>query len=335
MKTLSEDLMLLIEREISGQASPEELVTLNNWLSADKKNIKEYQVLQQLYRGHQTLLRNNIVNTDEAWQKVSNKIEILQNSNKKTIIYRWYYVLSAAAAIFIIVFFAWVFRINNQVVTIEAVAGNEQFLLPDSSSVSLKKGSAITYNRSFKKGRSVIVKGIAYFDVKHIVSNSFTVITNNTLIQDIGTSFLVNNTITKDEITVFSGEIKCINLSTKAVINNIIAGKKIINYSKGFVVTDFTDTNILSWKSGVLDFPDVSLTRVLEDISLHYGITVKCLPIDLSNNIYVKLHFENQPIQEVLNEIKLVTKLQLRKGNNEFIFFQSVKNESSQIKKQK
>ncbi len=334
MKSIDEDILLIIEKEISGNATVEDIEVLNSWLSSDESHKKEYQVLRQLYQGHQALINNNPFDTDTAWVKVSSRMKTVENSSKKNIIYPWYYLTSAAAAIVIIFFCIWFFKYNNQTITITALDANEHSFLPDSSSVSLKKGSILTYNRSFKNLRQVTIKGIAYFDVKHSNSNSFTVIANNTIVQDIGTTFMVNSTALKDEITVFSGEIKCTNLVTKAVVNGISAGKKIINDSNGFLVSNFADTNVLSWKSGVLDFSDVSLTKALEDISLHYGIIVKCLPSNLSNNITIKLHFDNQPIQEVLDEIKLVTKLQLRKNSNEFIFYQSVKNESHQAKKQ-
>jgi len=90
-----------------------------------------------------------------------------------------------------------------------------------------------------------------------------------------------------------------------------------------FDKTQVSDSNFLSWKTGQLDFKNTPLKKVLADIGHYYSIPVTLAPDQgaLLESLPVNVRFDNQPIEQVLDEIRLVTGLQTRHEGNTIVFF--------------
>ena len=85
------------------------------------------------------------------------------------------------------------------------------------------------------------------------------------------------------------------------------------------------DSNFIAWKTGQLNFTNTALPQVLQDISHYYGVSVE---LDASlqataNAIPVTVHFNNQPLEQVLEELKLITGLQVKKDNDKTLFYRN------------
>ena len=74
-----------------------------------------------------------------------------------------------------------------------ALQGNQKIQLTDGSVILLRKGSRLHYNSDYPvNGRHIDLSGEAYFEVQHDENNPFTIRTNKTIIEEMGTSFLVD-----------------------------------------------------------------------------------------------------------------------------------------------
>jgi ferric-dicitrate binding protein FerR (iron transport regulator) len=80
----------------------------------------------------------------------------------------------------------------------------------------------------------------------------------------------------------------------------------------------------MAWKTGALDFKDTPLQKVLHDISQYYGIEVviEAGQEQALQSLKVTVHFENQPLEQALDEIKLTTGLNMKKEKDKVVFYQ-------------
>lgn len=328
MEEINEKILIIIEKQISGTALPEELEELNIWLNQSETNRIEYAQFKNFIENSSSVLLQNI-NTDAAWQKVSSRvIELQQNkihvADTKVInIYSWKRFTTVAAVFILAVVAVWLLIAKNEsnVITVAAFQANKEIQLPDGTTIFLRKESTVSYPKLFNKNRKVTLSGEALFSVIHDEKNKFIITTSNTVIEDIGTSFSVNNTTDKDQIVVISGKVKCFDLQTGKKTATLNAGQKAVYATDGFTVYSVTDSNFLAWKTGVLNFKNVALLHVLEELSQYYRIKITCSPDDSITKLIVNLNFNNQPLDQVLSEIKLTTGLQLKKSQSEYIFY--------------
>ena len=324
----NEKILIIIEKQISGTALPEELRELNIWLNQSEQNREEYTQFKKLLEDSYPALLQN-VNTDAAWQKVSKRLTNLQQEKvsvaetKVIPIYSWKRFMAVAAVFVLAVVAVWLFTVKNEdnIITISATTANKQIQLPDGTIIFLRKASTVSYPESFTKSRKITLSGEALFDVFHDEKNKFIITTSNTVIEDIGTSFSVNNTTDKDQIVVISGKVKCVDVQTGKKTALLNAGQKAEYAANGLTVGNVTDSNFLSWKTGVLHFENATLLNVVEELSHYYRLKITCAPDDNITKLIVNLHFNNQPVEQVLDEIKLTTGLQLRKSQSEYIFY--------------
>jgi ferric-dicitrate binding protein FerR (iron transport regulator) len=240
-----------------------------------------------------------------------------------SILYGWKRFTAIAAVLLLLVVATWLFtaKNNERIITVTAATANQQVQLPDGTIVNLRKAATISYPESFVGTRKVTLTGEAFFDVVHDEKSKFTITTSHTVIEDIGTTFVVTNSPAKDQIVVITGKVKCADIQTGKKTALLVAGQKAIYDSAGLSVSKVTDSNFISWKTGVLNFPASVLPDVLEEVSHFYGVTVTCLPDAATDRLTLHLHFENQPLEQVLDEIKLATGLQCKKDGKQYLFY--------------
>lgn len=207
-------------------------------------------------------------------------------------------------------------------------AGKKSFLiLPDGSKVWLNADSKLKYPVAFSgKIREVFLDGEAFFDVVKNPAQPFVIQTSQARIQVLGTSFDVkaypdSKTV---ETMVVSGKVK---ISERANLENFVflrpdekgvytaANRKI---SKSAVVRPEEKLEYVDWKKGTLALYDESMAEVATKLERWYGVTVE-MDADKLQNCRVTAHFENQPIEKVLEYIKMVTPLEYAYQGNTII----------------
>lgn len=107
--------------------------------------------------------------------------------------YRRIWAAAAAAAVLITMSWAWLMRPPPETVIQNAFGVVKKIVLADSSIVILDAHSEIHFQKGkrFLENRSVLLKGEAYFEVRHDPAHPFTVRTIAGRVEDIGTSFVV------------------------------------------------------------------------------------------------------------------------------------------------
>lgn len=313
------DYIKLVLKYLDSQANPAEQAALQQWLEADEANRTEYLALEKIWRDSGKTLNSRSFDVDAALQKVETRIAELPPVRRLP--WKW---TAAAAAVFIIVGGAGWWYVNRPSVNlVQAQTATLRVDLPDGSLVHLRKGSTLKYSGAYLKDRTVQLTGEAFFEPVNNPAAPFRIQTARAILQDIGTSFLVKEEEKTDEVMVLSGKVRVTEKDNPS--NSLVLGEGQTAALTGnqFRTSGSEHPNLISWKTGILDFKGEPLRDVVADIFDYYQIPVELSP-DLSENARttkITARFEHQPINEVLEEIRLMTGLSTRQEKGTFVFF--------------
>jgi transmembrane sensor len=316
------DYIKLVLKHLDSEASPAEQEALQHWLEADQQHRLEYQALEKIWRDSGKVLNARSFNVEAALDKVEHHLAIHPlaamgpSASARTFPRKW--TLAAASVLLILGSAGWWYLTHPATHTITADT-SLRVALPDGSIVNLRKGAVLSYS-----GRTAVLSGEAFFEPVHDPSHPFRISTTHAVFEDIGTSFLINNKANGDELTVVSGKVKFTEKANPS--NNLVlsSGHMALLDSNKFVTSETAGTNVISWKTGILDFQRQPLQEVAADISDFYQTPIALSP-DLSEKaraIRVTARFDHQPLKDVLEEIQLMTGLSTRHEKGSFVFSQ-------------
>lgn len=327
MIQIPEHIITLIEKQLKGQATSGETASLQQWRGENTSHDTVYRQLEKVWQESGAILTEKKYDTQSAWDKVDLRLE---NGNKKApvpLVRGMITRLAAAACILGILFFAgWlVLRKNTPALQVaKAEQTNKPITLPDGTQVVLRKGATLSYPETFTgNAREVSLTGEAFFEVQHDATHPFRIQTVRAILEVLGTSFSINTGDQQDELIVTTGKV--------LFTNKMATGEKHIitpqQYSKldakGFEIKALNDPNFLSWKTGLLQFDNTPIDQVAAALSKHYNATITA-----DNSLLkqpkiptISARFNQQSLDAVLDEIKLLVNISHRKQNDTIILF--------------
>ena len=307
----------IIHKHLQGIASVQEEAILVEWLAASPANKSSFEEISSLWQQSALLGKDQVFDEQAAWailekrmNEAANKTSILQFS-----FFRRPFAV-AAAFLLMLIFSGMAYYYYRQkplsvsIISLTANNVNRQIRLPDGSSVILREGSNLKYHSDFgKKGRNLELSGEAYFDVVHNEKMVFSIHTHQSVVDVLGTAFVVKSGETMDQVFVSRGSVRFANLinpSQQIVVNT---GQQASLSAGHFEKQEINGNNYLSWSSGILEFKDVSLKNMIETINDQYNthIVLSDSLASSSDSIKVNFRFEKNSLDEVLQEIQLTT----------------------------
>lgn len=323
----------IIAKQLKGQATEADLADLQQWLAADESHRTLYQDLQHIWHESGKAFEQPSFHTAEAWNKLDTAIQQRQSTGTPAESHtpRIFYLkrLAVAAAIAGIIFTGWYFFTKDSITwqTVTASATHQTIFLPDSSEVLLRKGSTLSYPTAFfRNTRSVkLTAGEAWFHVRRAAHQPFVITTSHAEVKVLGTSFILQTNTTADEVVVLSGKVsvKEKNKSLEPVV--LTSGQGATLDKATLRRLNVTDSNYLSWKTGRLVFNSTPLVQVLHEVEHCYQV-----PLTLEGTVPQELHqaritarFEHQPLEQVLEEIRLTTGLQTKNQRGAIVFYKN------------
>jgi transmembrane sensor len=155
--------------------------------------------------------------------------------------------------------------------------------------------------------REVILNGEALFEVVADIAHPFKVFTGESVVVVTGTRFTVREEKGLVKVSVLSGNVLLSNSGEKAKQIRIAANQS------GYLLPDHNlkienkiELNNLSWKTGHLVFRETPIDTALIDIARHFS---RDLVFETSIREDITAEFQNQPLNEILDEINLVAGL--------------------------
>lgn len=308
----------------SGNLSRDEARKIEEWRSESDKNASEFLEYHMAWK----FSHEQDVNKSAALSAVMGRIDAIEGVNKELQPegFKAYLKYAAIAVLGIgLIFFGKdkIFDADNMV-AVEASENLEIITLPDGSVVTLSQNSVLTYDEVFdSETRNVSLQGKAFFDIRRDETKPFIVNTDNSKIEVLGTSFLVNTLAmnSSTEVIVKTGKVAVSKKKSKAENTvQLVAGEvgRLVEDAVGFEKSSIEDYNYLAWKTKLVEFDDRDLQSVLGTLEDVYGVKIS-VSNDKIHNCKVSAKFDNQPVESVLEILSRTFNLELTKsGAKEF-----------------
>jgi ferric-dicitrate binding protein FerR (iron transport regulator) len=324
----SNELKILTQKYLDGNASPEEKLMLDQWYNTihsgwpetvELNNPETEEDIRQ--RMYDNLHKNLFIQPTVKVEKPSGF------STRRLIIW-----IGSAAAIAAFMVFTWLW--NGRSITGKVVIADKQLVsiklnrithinLPDGSKVWLNAGSIFRYPKSFSgKTRLVeLVEGRAFFDIKHQSAHPFIVKTKNLNITVYGTSFDVrsykNERSTRVSVVTGKVGITMPDNTDKTVIMLLPNQQVTISNITSQLVKEPTgEADASAWVKNNFVFEQESLGNVFKAIEREYNIKINVEDKKLLNEqISVKLN-NLQPLDTIMLTLSFTKHFKYQMAND-------------------
>ncbi len=153
-----------------------------------------------------------------------------------------------------------------------AVGGSEIVLLADGSRIELNTSTVLRTNITVNHRKVVLVRGEAYFQIKHDAAHPFSVETGGHRIVDLGTKFLVKSGADRVEVSLIEGSAQFDFSDKRAQAHPAILtpGDVAVATASALSVTHRSPvamSNELGWRRGVLIFDRTTLADVAAEVN--------------------------------------------------------------------
>ncbi len=306
----------LIHKHLAGLLDSGEKQQLDDWIARSSDNEKTFREIEDIWKGAELAAKHLqkedwSSNTDLALERVQARLGMKKAGPTSSPHAKQVPVnklLRIAATILLLIVAGLWWNSTRKVHAITVVATDlQEVALPDGSVVYLREGSEMTYASRFQGVERLIeLKGEAYFDVEHEATKPFRVETPVGDIEVLGTTFNVN-TKTNGQLVVHCKTGK-VRVSGPSLEDHVVleAAEEVTVYPndpKSTKSQTFGE-NYLSWKTGVLNFAETPVQKVISDLANHFGVR-----IIVENDLIYRCHFEsnmeNQTLLESLEELKI------------------------------
>ncbi len=336
----------LLAKYILNEVNPEEKSEVDAWLNHSDENREELEQIRKMLDSVDAFYKAEDFNSVAAWQKVQSKMHTPQlrvtqkNNVRKEVISLFYKVAAIVVFAILLGTAGYYFGFRNKITEVysEIISTEKQviseYTLPDGSVVALNSNSKLVFQRNFKGNtREVTIYGEAFFDVKHDASKPFIINAGNAQVKVLGTSFNVKAYPETEsvEVVVATGKVLVTGKTGIEVNDNhpilLVQGEKGIVANNGSIPAKMENTNpnYLAWKTLDFVFNEIPLHDVIACLENTYHIDIEVSQPEL-NDLKLTAHFENRPIDFVLNVVRLTFNLDLSEENEQFTFSGRSKN---------
>jgi transmembrane sensor len=236
------------------------------------KNPKEYKLLSELWKKNEVEFYE--FDKQKAWDKLSSIIDFKEENNS---FLRWNIRNAAATIAFMIIsvltiiYFCNGSNFADRIIEENHTANPKLIELEDGSKIWLSSKSLISYSEKFiKDKREVALSGKAFFEVSKDNNHPFIVSTNNSSITVLGTSFNIDETKHRTEISVKSGKVKVESTVTNEQVFLNPNQFAIVTEEK-LIVSEVTNPNYQSWINGIFKFKNTPIKQVIYDLNTFYN----------------------------------------------------------------
>ncbi len=309
--------MEIIIRHLNDEASAEMQSELQQWLEEDPSHQREFDELKLLWNDAANAALHPF-DTKKAWQKINDRIS-LPNETKVIRLFPWKKAIAIAASFLIIVSVYYFYTRDSKTEwkEITALGSNKSIQLSDGSVITLRKASKLRIPDNYgKDSRRVQLEGEAYFQVHHEEKNPFYLTTTKSVIQDIGTAFLMESNDSVEQVMVTEGKISFSGKADKENKLTLEAGEAAILKMQKPELKIVKSKNSLAWKTNILVFDNAALTQVAEDLKDYFNVNFQFSKNLQPTRILVTAQFRNEPLSKVIEELNLFTGLSFRLNDN-------------------
>lgn len=293
--------------------------------------VRKASSIIRVYRKQVTF--TNEKQREEVWRRIDASIPKQAPASKVFSIPTYFKVAASIALLITCGVVLWMLG-NNHTRTITTSYGEVKAVtLPDQSIVMLNGNSVLTYQDTWHDHtpREVWIKGEAYFDVKHLNSDTSSVLPgerfivhgNGIDIQVLGTSFNVKSRRNKTNIALLSGKIEVSYADPSSVSSGGLvmlpgdyveyAGQKLLTKKKLA-----RPHKAATWTVREITFTDPSLNDIMETLQDNYGYAVNLEDQELMN-MRIEGEISVTSVQELLSLVSSTLGIRIEESGKEII----------------
>lgn len=322
---------VLLLRVIENKADDSEKALFTKWYNKSAENALLFDQLKKAWE----LSSFDEHSIEANWQQVVNKVRIGYNvpdfielpevqRARKTIGLKLLLRVAAAVVLVVGLFFLFKsigFSSEQLIVSGNDQKNNEPYQMADGSLVYLNGNAEISFSKHFgTKNRNLTLKGEAFFEVHRNENLPFQITTNETTTRVLGTSFNVfSDEKGNVKVSVVKGLVEF--SSQKENSTKLHAGEQgtYLPETAGIKKEVINDPNFQSWKTGILIFEETQLSEAFEILNRYYG-KVFLFEGENQTKTNITTEFDNQSIEDVLEELNLLLNTKIKFKNDTIIF---------------
>jgi len=315
----------LISDILSDEADAAQKVAFEDWFRANEKNKNIFEQAQKLWSSTGDLAHCHSETTDKAWDKVKG-ITFVKSHKKRYTRQILVWSASAAASLLLLLLLGKQILFPERITILTELELVSDYRLPDESIVDLNSESKLSYIKGFAgKNRELWLNGEAFFDVKKMRHKAFIIHTQQGDFKVLGTSFNIRS-YPSDSLLSLSVKTGVVEFSPKELNGSIKVkeGEEIhFNKSRKKILKRVQfNHNYIAWKTGVLSFDNLELSKVAQRLEAIYKVQIE-FESDEINNLKFTASFENQEIEKIAKVIALTFELNININKKHIRFSQA------------
>lgn len=255
--------------------------------------------------------RKGMFDTRKALKKINGEGKDFRPSRRIGL-----YISGLAASVLILAGLFMFFRFSDKgLIRVVADAETVRHVLPDSSTIILAPGSALSYESAhFEAGRRMVkMKGKAYFSVTKNKRSPFWVYGQHSVTKVLGTKFQIceQSPDSLTRIYVTSGKVYFASLSQKDKGVFLTKGMEAVLPFEGTAprITEPSGLNPSAWAMNVFLYREAPVQEVLKELSAFYGVKLSASDTDRK----VTAEFRTDNLDSILAMLEKVLEIKIKK----------------------
>jgi len=319
----------LIIKYITGNSSPEEALSIQEWLDEHASNRLYFATLERIWDASKGVSSYEYPELEQAWQRFKAKRTLLESSIVRDVdvqvlpVFPWYKIRFAAAAILLLLgTLVWYTLVRSDAAELsELLAGNQilKMELPDQSKVTLNKHTILKYDDFKGTSRNVeLIQGEAFFEVQRNEQQPFVIQAGASRIRVLGTSFQVSRQGDQTEVIVASGAVSVQAKARELVLKPLQVVRVKDHQTTALRADTVPDQLYRYYVNQQFIFENTPLSRVVQVLNKAFD-----QKLVLSKEEYKKLTltstFEQQSFSEIVQVILKTFDLKLEKQGDSYL----------------
>ena len=323
----------IITHILTGEATPEEKEFFYTRLSQNEEEEKIFHEVKSLW--FHSLMNHHSIDIDSEFEQLWNKIKY--PTKPKTIKSRWILQYAAIALVILGIggIIGYLISQNSHqdygsgIQKFTALKGSVGIIeLRDGTKVWLNSGSQISYHEAGNQ-RLAELTGEAYFEIRHRENFPFSVMANQIIVHDLGTTFnlkaypedkLIETSLVEGKADILS--------NTGISLATLKPGDCAVYHldDKKIEIVPVSKNVMSAWKDGKFVFRDQRLEDIFIDLSRWYDVKFTFENKEAKDYRYTGTIRKSTTAQQVLKMLKLTTNFQYRiiekqSGSDEIIIY--------------
>ena len=300
---MEKDFSFLVSKVLSGEADEQEKDLLREMLHDSETDATLYNRIREYWDAD---VKIDETLSAETQKRILEGIDKHHHNSRRDFVLRFYRV-AAVILLALVGGMYYYFSVNQQhtytYATQNAIA---DYVLQDGTKIKLNKNSSLTFTSAYgRKNRKVNLTGEAYFEVQKDKSKPFSVYTQGTETQVIGTTFNVFSNESRKQVTVALVE-GSVRFKADGCNDLLRPQEEIVYYAETHKFEkQKTDLQFnTAWTEGRYFYRDIAFGELLKKLEHIYDIRIEMDYPEIATKRITTSLLTDRPLTEILSALQ-------------------------------